>query len=200
MLCFFFTQLKGLKKEKSKRKAAEQPARLRTNRPFAKPFRGHRWHRFYTHAYGHIVWTFVVLLIHVPRVPVPLGQILRIDDLRVINCSINTMWRLTCFFPPSQNTRDLKTDIRAGYRTLAVLVGPQRACYFHTLFMLFPYVIVGLQAATTSLYFGLTLLTLPFAFNLSVACFEGKHFTLPQKIAVLYASFGILYVFSMYLS
>ena len=39
---FFFAQLKGLKKEKSKRKAAEQPARLRTNRPFAKPFRGHR--------------------------------------------------------------------------------------------------------------------------------------------------------------
>lgn len=112
----------------------------------------------------------------------------------LIQCDV---WRV---FSPSQNTRDLKTDIRAGYRTLAVLVGPQRACYFHTLFMLFPYVIVGLQAATTSLYFGLTLLTLPFAFNLSVACFEGKHFTLPQKIAVLYASFGILYVFSMYLS
>lgn len=132
-----------------------------------------------------------------------------IQQVGTVHRQLSYTWMVTYSLPfmlfteaifHSQNTRDLKTDIRAGYRTLAVLVGPQRACYFHTLFMLFPYVIVGLQAATTSLYFGLTLLTLPFAFNLSVACFEGKHFTLPQKIAVLYASFGILYVFSMYLS
>ena len=103
-------------------------------------------------------------------------------------------------FSSSQNTRDLKSDSRAGYKTLAVLVGPQRACYLHTLFLLFPYVVVGLQTALLSLFFGIALLTLPFAFNLSVACFEGEHFTLPQKIAMLDSSFGILYVLSMYLS
>lgn len=100
----------------------------------------------------------------------------------------------------SQNTRDIKTDIRAGHRTLAVLLGPQHACYLHTLFLLFPYVVVGLQAAITSPYFGIALLTLPFAFNLSVACFEGEHFTLPQKVALLDSSFGILYLLSIYLS
>lgn len=115
--------------------------------------------------------------------------------------SIHALRRLTfVLFPSSQNTRDIKTDIRAGHRTLAVLLGPQHACYLHTLFLLFPYVVVGLQAAITSPYFGIALLTLPFAFNLSVACFEGEHFTLPQKVALLDSSFGILYLLSIYLS
>lgn len=100
----------------------------------------------------------------------------------------------------SQNTRDLTSDGQAGYRTLAVLVGPKSACYLHTLLLLFPYVVVGFLAASLSMYFCIPLFTLPFALNLSVACFEGEHFTLPQKIAFLDSVFGMFYVLSVFLS
>ena len=106
---------------------------------------------------------------------------------------------LLCLFFSSQNIRDLNLDRQAGHRTLAILVGPQSSCYLHTLLLLFPYVVTGLLASWSSLYFSIPLITIPFAFNLSVACFEGEHFTLPLKIAMLDSAFGILYVISVFL-
>lgn len=100
----------------------------------------------------------------------------------------------------SQNTRDIKADRKAGFRTLAVLVGLQCACYLHAFFLLFPYVIIVLMAAALSPYIYIPLITLPLALNLSVVCFEGEHFTLPQKIALLDSAFGILYVLSLFWS
>ena len=102
-----------------------------------------------------------------------------------------------CFL--SQNTRDLNADRKAGHRTLAILVGPQSSCYVHTLLLLFPYVVTGLLASSTSLYFCIPVITIPFAFNLSVACFEGEYFTLPQNIVLLDSAFGILFVISVFL-
>jgi len=99
----------------------------------------------------------------------------------------------------SQNTRDLNSDRKAGHRTLAILVGPQSSCYLHTLLLLFPYVVTGLLASSTSLYFSIPVITIPFALNLSVACFEGDHLTLPQNIVLLDSAFGILYVISVFL-
>ena len=100
----------------------------------------------------------------------------------------------------SQNTRDIKADRKAGSRTLAVLVGLQCACYVHAFLLLFPYVVIVLLAAAISPFIYIPLITLPYALHLSVACFEGEHFTLPQKIAVLDSAFGILYTFSVFWS
>ena len=81
-----------------------------------------------------------------------------------------------------------------------MIVGLQCACYLHAFFLLFPYVIVVLMAAAFSPLVYISLVTLPLALNLSVACFQGEHFTLPQKIAGLDATFGILYVCSVFWS
>ena len=102
-------------------------------------------------------------------------------------------------FFSSQNTRDLNADRKAGHMTLATLVGPQSSCYVHTLLLLFPYVVTAVLASRTSLYFCIPMITIPYALNLGVACFEGEHSTLPHNIAMLDSAFGILFVISVFL-
>lgn len=110
----------------------------------------------------------------------------------------NKIFFFVSFF--SQNTRDIQTDRKAGIKTLAVLVGQQASCYLHAFFLLFPYVVIVLLGAALSPFIYIPSATLPFALSLSVSCFEGEYFTLPQKIAVLDLAFGILYVLSVYWS
>ena len=107
----------------------------------------------------------------------------------------NKIFFFVSFF--SQNTRDIQTDRKAGIKTLAVLVGQQASCYLHAFFLLFPYVVIVLLGAALSPFIYIPSATLPFALSLSVSCFEGEYFTLPQKIAVLDLAFGILYVLSV---
>lgn len=56
------------------------------------------------------------------------------------------------------------------------------------------------MAAASSPVVYLPLMTLPFALNLSIACFQGEHFMLPKKVARLDAVFGLLYVLSIFFS
>mgnify|MGYP000096730242 FL=1 len=79
-------------------------------------------------------------------------------------------------------------------------VGRHFASHLQALFLLFPYLVLVSMAAASSPIFYLPLVTLPFALNLSVACFQGEHFMLPKKVARLDAVFGLLYVFSVFFS
>lgn len=100
----------------------------------------------------------------------------------------------------SQSTRDIDVDRKAGSRTLAVIVGQHGACQLNSFFLLFPYVIIVLMATSCSPIIYIPLITLPFALNLCKACFQGKHFTLPKRIAFLDVLFGLLYVLSVFIS
>ena len=133
----------------------------------------------------------------------PRGDLSRLASLATRNESLLAGYSLSTirffFFVSffSQNTRDIQTDRKAGIKTLAVLVGQQASCYLHAFFLLFPYVVIVLLGAALSPFIYIPSATLPFALSLSVSCFEGEHFTLPQKIAVLDLAFGILYVLSV---
>lgn len=129
-----------------------------------------------------------------------------IEQVGTTNRQLSNAWIATYSIPfilfteailHSQNTRDIQTDRKAGIKTLAVLVGQQASCYLHAFFLLFPYVVIVLLGAALSPFIYIPSATLPFALSLSVSCFEGEYFTLPQKIAVLDLAFGILYVLSV---
>ncbi|KAK2709633.1 ubiA prenyltransferase domain-containing protein 1 homolog isoform X2 [Artemia franciscana] len=100
----------------------------------------------------------------------------------------------------SNNTRDVKTDSKAGIVTLAILIGPGASILLFALLLFIPYIIFMVVSVHTCRWFLLPVLTMPYAFKLEREFRQVSMQDIPQKTAKLNFIFGILYVLAILMS
>ena len=100
----------------------------------------------------------------------------------------------------SNNTRDIKTDKKAGAITLATLIGRQISYAIYCVLLFTPYVVTMVLSVNVSQRFLIPYLTIGLAFQLERDFRNGKLQTLPKKTAKLNLFFGLLYLLSCSIS
>ena len=100
----------------------------------------------------------------------------------------------------SNNTRDMKTDRRAGIVTLAILIGKPASMVLFACLLFLPYVMFTVVALHFSKWLLLPLITLPSAFKLEKEFRSEDMQHIPKKTAKLNFFFAVLYVLAVGLS
>ena len=97
----------------------------------------------------------------------------------------------------SNNTRDMSTDQRAGFVTLAILIGAPASIVFFACLLFLPYMVFIVMALHSSKWLLLPLITLPSAFRLEKEFRSVDMRQIPQKTARLNFFFALLYVMAV---
>ena len=100
----------------------------------------------------------------------------------------------------SNNTRDMKTDRRAGIVTLAILIGTPASIVLFACLLFLPYVMFTVVALHYSKWLLLPLVTLPSAFKVEKEFRSEDMRHIPKKVAKLNCSFALLYVIAVCMS
>ena len=97
----------------------------------------------------------------------------------------------------SKHLREVEEDRRAGVVSLAILLGKQGSYFLFTLLLFLPYLVFAVFATQYSLFFGLPVLSMPYAFQLERLLREkGPSRAVTFRATILNAAVGVLFILS----